>query len=112
MTMYAIHIGVGPRSVQAVLRIARAAGVVSFVDGDGWNAWGEGVGQAGNDQRTLHVVLEAAGPTEAEVLLSRLGAVSMVAMDGGQQTGVRSVITDMDDWGAYDGVEGNVRVGY
>lgn len=42
------------------------------VDGDGWYSWAEASGTAGNDENTLHVVIETTGQ-QAGGLVAREG---------------------------------------
>ena len=86
----ALHLGVDIRDLYAVRRRI-AAGLT--VEGDGWNAWGEPVGSACNDNSTLHVVVPIA-PAQAEAVVADLSD-TLVRMSG--STAI-AVATTPDDW--------------
>lgn len=61
---HVLHLGVIPRDLMRVIRLARAVMDSAEVEGDGWNAWGEAVGSDANDESALHVTATISGPQE------------------------------------------------
>lgn len=122
---YALHLGVTARHVGEVRRFLTGATVDEvIVDGDGWNAWGELVGTAGNDQVTLHLVATFTGG-EMAVAEASASAVRLMEQRGWLETsseGLRTVavLTHDDDhnvddaggvvWDRARGGDGAVRM--
>lgn len=86
----ALHLGI---DVVDLLRVQRSLAASVVIDGDGWEAWGESVGSAGNDHATLHVVV-ATTPADADRIVT--GFINtLVPMEGST---VIAVETPRDDW--------------
>lgn len=108
---YALHFGIDvSHLVQLRREFDRGPGLAHYIDGDGWNCWGEAVGDDVNDASTLHVVVPLARKRHARLTLGALASVGIpfVTMGGyDKQTGILAVLTDMDDSGCLDGREGD-----
>lgn len=85
-----LHIGVVAADLQHVKRAASRAEITSYVDGDGWNAWGERPGTDVNDSITLHVVFDIDGDKADAVLASEMLLTAIHA------SGARLVVSDDD----------------
>lgn len=55
--MYHVHFGVKGSDMPLFARALFSVGAGAIVDGDGWHAWGERLGNAGNALDILHVVV-------------------------------------------------------
>ena len=73
-------------------------GVVMHVNGDGWYSWGEAPGTAGNDENTLHVVIETTEQQAGDLVARARRAVPLVAEEWGTGRDFDSVLTAADDW--------------
>jgi len=81
-----------------------------YVDGDGWNCWGEAVGSDINDESTYHVIIPVESPRAGQQLVLTLldhqfGFERLVAMEQpwwpADAVGVIGVVTDGVDWAEY-----------
>lgn len=112
---YALHMGL--RLVAEPDLIIGLTGMVAdfyeadapfvFVDGDGWNCWGEDVGTDLNDADTYHVVIPVKSPREGQKIVAHLldfnfGHLHLApirdSLHGEDQVPVIAVITDGRDW--------------
>lgn len=85
-----VHVGVRPENL---LECSRALASPLLIRGDGWNAWNEPLGLAGNDGATLHALIHATRG-EAEAVVLRL-LPHLAPMDDAT---VVAVETPVDDW--------------
>lgn len=53
--MFTVHAGVTPATAATVRAYLDGLGLDVFLDGDGWNSWGEAPGTDANDATTLHI---------------------------------------------------------
>lgn len=107
--MYALHIGVKPRNLKAVIQKLRTKGFTYHIDGDGWEAWGEAPGTDVNDKNTLHVVIvieEYKGHRHLARNLSLHLRPYLVRAKTFVGPSYKAVLTDYSDWGSYKGAEG------
>lgn len=89
-----LHFGVHPDHLQGLRRAL--VGNVMFVDGDGWYAWGNRPGTAGNDTTTRHAVFETTAD-RADVLVERARKqVPLVTETWGGDAEVYAVLTEPD----------------
>jgi hypothetical protein len=86
----ALHLGV---DVAELRRVTALVSRSCAVEGDGWEVWAEPVGTAGNDDRTLHVVVTTT-PNEADLLVVAATDL-LVAL---RESTVVAVETPLDDW--------------
>ena len=103
-----LHLGIDPLNLATALRIIRLnRRPTPFIDGDGWECWGEAVGTDVNDRRTLHVVVEVPTRKHGRQLASALHAFSVLTPMARQAprqqarddaNGAFAVITDPVDW--------------
>lgn len=107
----ALHMGVSSANASKIERRLRQHVETVYIDGDGWNVWGEAPGVDDNDDDTLHIVV---GLTLDELPLlegaiRRLHGEWLLSPMGGHaaQVGVIAALTDFDDWSV---LHGNVTV--
>jgi len=112
---YTLHVGIDPKDLNDLLRITHP--LPHDIDGDGWNCWGESVGDDINDDRTLHVTFPLERKRQARLLLGVLAARGIPLVPSTRSmyerhNGLLAVLSDTTDWGALDEVEGlgGVRV--
>lgn len=103
--MYYLHVGAKPKQLASVLKIVKFLGNRFYIDGDGWETWGEALGTDRNDKKTLHISIAVASTWEARLVAKLLMGETTVSKYDGHY----AVLSDHDDWGAFDGVEGLVR---
>lgn len=112
MSDYALHIGVTNNRVTEATILLTIEGLKTFVDGDGWNAWGEKPGTDVNDADTMHIVVavEAGNFADLDKVVQALGNKGLLTPMGGyeDQAGHAAVLTDMDDWTVLVGDEDKV----
>lgn len=112
MSDYALHIGVTNNRVTEATILLTIEGLRTFVDGDGWNAWGEKPGTDVNDADTMHIVIavEAGNFADLDKVVQALASKSLlIPMSGYEdQVGHAAVLTDMDDWSVLVGDEDQV----
>lgn len=86
----ALYVGI---DVRDLYDLGRRLAVPLAIEGDGWEAWGEAVGTAGNGGCTLNVVM-AITPERADELLPGV-AGCLVRSEGTTRVAVE---TPRDDW--------------
>jgi len=95
-----VHVGLDySQVVPTVVYLAEQRATHPLVEGDGWYAWGEKVGENGNDECTFHVQIKTTDPLQT--LFSLLGAgvqLQELGPDGwATEKTVVAVITDAGD---------------
>jgi hypothetical protein len=91
-----LHIGVDVTHLNAVTRSSHPIRWV--IDGDGWEVWGESVGDDNNDATTLHLIsAEAVGDVAARQIVTDL-LEHLVPMLRNTEPGTVAVLTDVSDW--------------
>lgn len=112
MSDYALHIGVTRNRVTEATILLTSEGLKTFVDGDGWNAWGEKPGADVNDADTMHIVVavEAGNFADLDKVVQALGNKGLLTPMGGYEDQVdhAAVLTNMEDWSVLGGDEGKV----
>lgn len=116
--MITLHFGIHADAVEA----ATATGAVHrppgtgrqahpiITDNDGWNAWGEPVGEDENDDTTVHMILTTNKPRAAVAYIRGTFGSSLVPMGGpATQAGILIAASDSEDW-SQDYPEFTVRV--
>ena len=107
-----LHIGVDlGANLTQTLRWLTNTGERSVLDGDGWNAWGEAVGESNNNDRTLHITVEVEADTTSGVIADAARIVTdlwiqntLVQMDKHTDEGypilggAYAVLTNPEDW--------------
>lgn len=101
-----LHLGLDIARVEIVKRaLARVLpeGTPIWIDGDGWNCWGEPVGTDVNDQSTMHTLISLeVTPADAHLLVTVLYQAGMLTPMGGQGNaslnGVVASYGATDDW--------------
>lgn len=109
--MYTLHVGVKPWSLQTALELASSFADAgdTVVDGTGWESWSEAVGKDTNDRVTLHMTVEVPDQYTARCVaaaLRRWHCLTFMKNGVGDRL-VDAVVTDRDDWGCYQGREGD-----
>lgn len=106
---FALHLGVAPEHVERVSGILRDNGLTVFVDGDGWNVWGEMPGTDDNDAETLHVIgaFLAADFPRVHALVPRIALEGLLVPMGGHeaQCGIIAALSDFEDFSVLGGRE-------
>lgn len=99
MAEFAVHFGAKQSDIPALTEVFRPA--IVFVDGDGWNCWGDKPGADVNDADTYHVVIKAPIFHDALVVRSLvLARKDLLVPMGGHRTqeGILVIVSDWDDW--------------
>lgn len=90
--MLHLHLGLKPADLNMFFRDVHHLGLRVFVDGDGWNAWGESVGVNGNDADTLHIIIAVKDVDTAKKVVDVAPPLVSSSM------GRTSVLTPEADW--------------
>ena len=93
-----LHLGVRTPDLLSVHKAVRKSFPVVF-DGDGWEAWGDRPGIAGNDDNTFHFIVEVESGKQARKVLNHLQTiVDLAPMRLDFQAGTTAVLTSPRDW--------------
>ncbi|WP_263729981.1 hypothetical protein [Cellulomonas sp. SG140] len=91
-----LHVGVNITKLRDFLRDSE---VDWEMDGDGWEVWGERVGDDANDTLTLHLTTEVDSTADAVALIASAERARLLTpMVGGGALGALAVLTDPSDW--------------
>ena len=97
-----LHVGARPENVKTIVDFARRAGLETYVDGDGWNVWGEAPGTDANDAETRHIVLEgenlAGWVWTLVVAKMESEGLPLVPMSSENDRGLLAVVTEYEDF--------------
>lgn len=99
--MYYLHVGLKPKQIKSVMKIIHVLSLPHYIDGDGWETWGEALGTDLNDKKTLHVTIRVETHWVARLVAKVLMGETTPSKDGHY-----AVLTDWDNWSELDGDEG------
>lgn len=102
-TGFDIHIGLRPEDIDFFRDRAKEVSGEVYVDGDGWEVWGDKIGQNGNDD-IAHVICRTADADEA-ILLAHNFSIrylpilkSMHLQSSEVNNGLIVAVTRAEDW--------------
>ena len=91
--MYHLHLGVRTTQRNQVVRALFSLRLRAEINGDGWVAWGDRIGNAGNDDlELLHVVVPVRDRKQAVLLLALLPKTEP------DEQGYQASLTSVENW--------------
>lgn len=94
-----LHVGVEPARLDTVQQMLEPR--TTYVDGDGWEAWGEKPGTDINKPSTLHLIVEI----EDDEIASNIAAITIAGlrslltpMEADFQKNIIGVLSDAENW--------------
>lgn len=107
-----VHLGVEPERIDKVRDLLGKGPDAIYVDGDGWECWGEAPGTDVNNSTTMHMIFELpweSKPNNRQLLERTVEKVVkglqeyLTPMQVDHQTGIIACLSDSEDWSTLDG---------
>lgn len=96
--MKTLHVGCTARELFNLTRAATSLGLPdATIHGDGWECWGEPLGEDVNDKKTLHVMFSAE-EIRGDVVVRLNALANLISMAVKRQSGVYASVTSFEDW--------------